>query len=293
MLVFLAKIGGTAMNPEHCTMKWVGNVRKMSSVVNADGRVNYVWRGKDVLDDIPNCVVNEWIGQEVRVSFEGVIHCVETGKVIKKTYGEGLSYDAFLKSPLACPSIIRPELSRIHEGIALRDEEWERAHHLTPHVVYLSQTSHVKVGVTRKINVPSRWVDQGAVSAVVLAEAPYRQLAGEIEVALKEVFSDRTHWRNMLKPTTPNSEALLEAKDQAFGALGMAYETFFEDEDHVHTLHFPVLQYPEKVTSTKLVNVPVISGKLVGVKGQYWIWEDGTVWNVRAHAGSRVAIDVS
>ena len=76
----------------------------------------------------------------------------------QKTYGEGLSYDAFLKSPLACPSIIRPELSRIHEGIALRDEAWERAHHLTPHVVYLSQTSHVKVGVTRKANVPSRWV---------------------------------------------------------------------------------------------------------------------------------------
>ena len=281
------------MNPEHCTMKWVGNVRKMSSVVDCDGRVHYEWRGKDVLEDMPKFPVNEWIGKEVRVSFEGVIHCVETGKVIKKTYGEGLSYDAFLKSPLACPSIIRPELSRIHEGIALRDEAWERANHLAPHVVYLSQTSHIKVGVTRKTNVPSRWVDQGAVAAVVLAEAPYRQLAGEMEVALKDVFSDRTHWRNMLKSATPDAAALLEAKDEALDALGVAYEPFFDEEDEVHTLEFPVLHHPEKVTSTKLDKAPVISGKLVGVKGQYWMWEDGRVWNVRAHAGSRVEIAVS
>ena len=281
------------MNPEHCIMKWVGNVRKMSSVVGSDGRVHYKWRGKNVLEDMPKLPVNEWIGQEVRVAFEGVIHCVETGKVIKKTYGEGLSYDAFLKSPLACPSIIRPELSRIHEGIALRDEVWERANHLAPHVVYLSQTSHIKVGVTRKTNLPSRWVDQGAVAAVVLAEAPYRQLAGEMEVALKEGFSDRTHWRNMLKSTTPDAAALLDAKDEALDVLGSTYESFFDDDDEVHTLEFPVLHHPEKVTSTKLDKVPVISGKLVGVKGQYWMWEDGRVWNVRAHAGSRVEIVVS
>ena len=114
-----------------------------------------------------------------------------------------------------------------------------------------------------------------------------------MEVALKGVFSDRTHWRNMLKPTSPNSEALLDAKDDALEALGMTYEPFFDEEDEVHILDFPVLQHPDKVTSTKLEKVPVISGKLVGVKGQYWMWEDGRVWNVRAHAGSRVEIDVS
>ena len=87
--------------------------------------------------------------------------------------------------------------------------------------------------------------------------------------------------------------ALLDAKDDALGALGMAYEPFFEEDDEVHSLQFPVHHYPDKVTSTKLEKVPVISGKLVGVKGQYWMWEDGRVWNVRAHAGSRVEIDVS
>ena len=129
--------------------------------------------------------MSDWVGQHVRLEFDGDIHCVETGKRIKKTFGEGL-YDAFRKSPLACPSIIRPELSRIHEGIALRDEAWERANHLQPHVVYISQTSHLKVGVTRATNVPSRWVDQGR-RCHCLGQYAYRQLAGEIEVALKEV----------------------------------------------------------------------------------------------------------
>ena len=100
---------------------------------------------------------------------------METGKAIKKTYGEGLSYDAFLKSPLACPSIIRPELSRIHEGIALRDEAWERANHLTHIGLFESNQPHGRRDT--KTNVPSRWVDQGAVAAVVVAKAPYRQLA--------------------------------------------------------------------------------------------------------------------
>ena len=170
----------------------------MGSSVDEMGSVSYLWRGADIIDPLEVLPVSDWVGQHVRLEFDGDIHCVETGKRIKKTFGEGLSYDAFRKSPLACPSIIRPELSRIHEGIALRDEAWERANHLQPHVVYISQTSHLKVGVTKATNVPSRWVDQGAVGAIILANTPYRQLAGEIEVVLKDVMSDRTQWRAML-----------------------------------------------------------------------------------------------
>ena len=170
-------------------MIWEGNVRKMKSSVMPDGLVNYAFSGADAIDPLPEFDVNPWIGRRVHIEFDGAIHCVVSGKRINKTYGEGMSYDAFLKSPLACPSIIRPELSRIHEGIALRDEAWERANHLQPHVVYISQTSHLKVGVTRATNVPSRWVDQGACGAIVVANAPYRQLAGEMEVALK-ILSD-------------------------------------------------------------------------------------------------------
>ena len=274
-------------------MIWEGNVRKMKSSVALDGQVTYAFNGADEIEPLPEFGVNTWIGKAVHIQFEGVIHCVVSGKRIKKTYGEGMSYDAFLKSPLACPSIIRPELSRIHEGIALRDEAWERANHLQPHVVYISQTSHLKVGVTRAMNVPSRWVDQGACGAIVVANAPYRQLAGEMEVALKDSFSDRTHWRSMLASATLDAEALVEAKEEALDALGLSYESFFEDSDAVTPLRYPVKAYPSKVTSVKLDKHPDLEGRLVGIKGQYWMFEDGRVWNVRAHAGYRITIKIN
>ena len=274
-------------------MIWEGNVRKMKSSVMPDGLVSYAFSGADAIDPLPEFDVNPWIGRRVHIEFDGAIHCVVSGKRINKTYGEGMSYDAFLKSPLACPSIIRPELSRIHEGIALRDEAWERANHLQPHVVYISQTSHLKVGVTRATNVPSRWVDQGACGAIVVANAPYRQLAGEMEVALKDSFSDRTHWRNMLTLATLDEEALIEAKEEALEVLGLPYESFFEDSDVVTALRYPVKTYPPKVTSAKLDKHPIIEGRLVGIKGQYWLFEDGRVWNARAHAGYRIALKVN
>ena len=281
------------MNHEHCPMIWDGNVRKMGSFVDSAGMVEYRFRGADVLDPLSEQLANGWVGQQVRVSFEGQIHCIETGKRIKKTYGEGLSYDAFLRSPMACPSIMRPALSRIHEGIALRDEAWEREHHLQPHVVYVSQTSHLKVGVTRATNVPSRWVDQGAVGAIVVANTPYRQLAGEMEVALKSVLSDKTNWRAMLKHVEVDPSELEDAKNECLDTLGGAYESFFEMSDDVTSLTFPVLRYPEKVKSVKLDKEPTLEGKLVGIKGQYWLLEDGRVWNVRSHAGYRVRIEVN
>ncbi len=49
---------------------------------------------------------------------------------------------------------------------------------LTPHYVYLSKTSGLKVGVTRATQIPTRWIDQGAVEAVIIAETPYRGAAG-------------------------------------------------------------------------------------------------------------------
>lgn len=272
-------------------MKWFGNVRKMGSHVDESGRVTYAFRGCDVVEPLDPWSVNDLVGQHIRVSFEGAIHCVVTGKPIRKTYGEGLSYDAFLKSPLACPSIIRPELSRIHEGIALRDEAWERANHLQPHVVYVSQTSGFKVGVTRKTNVPSRWVDQGAVAAMILAEVPYRQLAGEIEVLLKEHMNDRTNWRAMLKEVAADQPALEEVREACFEHMATDYEDYLDLEDVWHEFHFPVSQYPDKVKSAKLDKAPCLEGTLLGVKGQYWLFDTGEVWNVRSHAGYRVAIE--
>ena len=274
-------------------MIWEGNLRKMDAFVDEQGVVSYSMRGANVLEKLPSWSLSGCLGRTVRIRFDGDIHCVATGKKVKKTYGEGLSYDAFVTSPLACPSILRPELSRIHEGVALRDEEWEREHHLKPHIVYVSLTSHLKVGVTRSTNLPSRWVDQGAVGAVVVAHAPYRQLAGEMEVALKGVLSDKTNWRAMLQHVVMDEGALVEAKESCLKELGVAYESFFELDDNVTSLRYPVLEYPEKVKSVKLDKEPQIEGTLTGIKGQYWLFEDGRVWNVRSHSGYRIRLEIN
>jgi hypothetical protein len=247
----------------------------------------------DVLDFKGLLYMNSLVGQDVSIRFEQAIHCVETGKKIKKAYGEGMSYDAWISSPWSVESIIRPELSRIHEGIALRDQEWEEKHHNQPHYLYLSRTSDIKVGVTRVTNVPSRWIDQGAAEAIIVAETPYRQLAGLMEVALKEVMADKTNWQAMLKNVFSNTTSLVDKKNEVLELLASEYESFFYDDDTVTTIKYPVMSYPMKVNSLKLDKTAEFEGKLVGIKGQYLIFEGGVVFNVRSHAGYRVTIQAA
>ena len=77
--------------------------------------------------------------------------------------------------------------------------EWSEKYCLSNHYVYLSLTSGIKVGVTRYTQIPTRWIDQGAIKALKIAKTPNRYLAGAIEVKLKEFVSDRTSWQRMLK----------------------------------------------------------------------------------------------
>ena len=257
-----------------------------------DSKVDYFLRLYDILEPLHEIPLNELLGQKIKIAFEQEIHCVVTGKKIKKTYGEGMSYDAFISSPLAVESIIRPELSRIHEGIALRDEEWERAHHLQPHFVYLSLTSGLKVGVTRTTQVPTRWIDQGASDAIILAETPYRQAAGLIEVSLKNYFADKTNWQAMLKGDVSGQIDLFTEKERAFGLLPQDLVVFASENDAITHLEYPVLKYPEKIKSTKLEKTPLIENRLIGIKGQYLLFEDGSVLNIRSHSGYKVSLEV-
>lgn len=273
-------------------MQGEGNIRKLKSEKTAGDRVAYHWAACDILDPMPTQPLEGGIGGEISIEHTGKIHCTVTGKSIRKTYGDGMSFDAFQSSPLAVESIIHPELSRIHEGIALRDKEWEEAHHNQPHVVYLSHTGGVKVGVTRTTQIPTRWIDQGATGAVLLAETPYRQLAGLIEVAMKEHFADKTQWRTMLTSGNPTRErveaTLLEAKDEAFEHCPPEFEDFMSEDDTVHHMVFPGSDFPEKVQSLSLDRTPLIEGQLRAIKGQYLILDGGRVFNVRRHSGYRV-----
>jgi hypothetical protein len=271
-----------------------GNIRKMIASPSGEigGIVCYQFQMYDVLNQLPSVDMNDWVGRKLSWRFEGVVNCVVSGESMQQAYRMGMSLKAFFESPISCPSIINPELSTIHTGVALRNREFEERYHNVPHVVYLSRTNKLKVGVTGFGREQFRWNDQGAVEGIILCVTPYRQLAGEIEVALKEHMNDKTHWLGMLKDVSRNPDELLDLKDECFDILGMNYEPFFSDDDTVHAIHYPVEHYPAKVMSIKLAKEPEGSGVLSGIKGQYLIFKDGRVMNVRAHEGCRVELEV-
>lgn len=230
-----------------------------------------------------------FIGHQFTVRSTGVLSCVSCGKRVKKLFAQGFCYPCFTSAPEAAECIVNPELCRAHLGEG-RDPEWEIAHHATEHVVYLSYTGNVKVGVTRSTQVPVRWIDQGAVAALVIARVPYRQLAGLIEVDLKRAFADKTNWRAMLKQVPPDTDALESARGHAFHTLRGDLQQHFLRNEEPMVIDFPVLAYPPKVTSVSLEKTPEVSGRLMGIKGQYLMWEDGRVLNIRNHSGFHVEV---
>lgn len=245
----------------------------------------------DVLSPLPPLNMNELIGKVLRLEYEGYYNSIVSGEKINKTFGEGLTYREFMESPLASPSIMRPELSEIHNGIALRDYEWEVKHHLQPHVVYISLTSNYKVGVTRLSNMPCRWIDQGATQATVLAEVPYRQLAGLIEVSLKSHISDKTAWQRMLKGIVEDQRTITQVRNEMVDLLPAEYLSYVSASADITQINYPILVSPNKVNSIKLDKVKILEDKLVGIKGQYLIFENG-VMNIRSHSGARVKFHV-
>lgn len=226
--------------------------------------------------------MNQLLGNDIEIEFQGY-QCLNCGKA-KKIFRQGFCYDCFMSSPAVGDWIMKPELSTAHLDIEDRDLAYEKRVQLQPHVVYLALSSEVKVGVTRKTQVPTRWIDQGAVQAIPIVEVPNRYLAGITEVALKNHFTDKTNWQKMLRNEVNHFDLIAE-RNKVFDLLPNEIKEYFPKEEKIIQLDFPVLQYPKKVTSLNLDKTPNFSGKLAGIKGQYLLFEDGTVFNVRSYEG--------
>ena len=171
-------------------MEYQGVLTKMSTEIDTPVQY-YLILGQEFLR------VNQLLGKTLHIEFIGY-QCLACGEA-KKIYRQGFCYDDFYKAPQAADWIMRPELSKAHLDIEDRDLDYEKKVQLQPHIVYLANSSTVKVGVTRKTQVPTRWIDQGAHEALSIVEVPNRYLAGVAEVALKDHISDKTNWRKMLK----------------------------------------------------------------------------------------------
>lgn len=233
--------------------------------------------------------INQLIDKSITMTFVGE-ECLNCG-LSKQIYRQGFCKSCFFDMPMAGDWIMRPELSTAHLDKEDRDLDYEKKVQLQPHIVYLANSSNVKVGVTRKSQVPTRWIDQGAHEAIEIVEVPNRYLAGITEVALKDYVADKTNWRKMLKNDNAD-EDLKDWREKLKQYIPTeAKDYFIENNEETH-IHFPVEKYPEKPKSLNLKKENSYSGKLVGVKGQYLIFEDETVFNIRANEGLVVDINV-
>lgn len=269
-----------------------GEIRKMSVHLNDEDIVEYKMIFFDsVTQEEKSIPLNEYIGKKISLAFSGEIYCKKCGNKTKTSYNQGFCYKCFKNAPESAECIIRPELCRAHLGEG-RDVEWEEKNHNQPHYVYLAATDVVKVGVTRSTQIPTRWIDQGASEAIILAETPNRYLAGVIEVALKSEFTDKTNWRKMLLNHIDESIDLEEVKWRLEELLPSDIAEYFSEEDDVTTIDYPVLEYPIKITSLNLDKSPEIKGRLLGIKGQYFLLDSGRVINIRRHTSYKVKFQI-
>jgi hypothetical protein len=234
--------------------------------------------------------LNQLLDKELEISFQGY-QCLHCGKK-KKIFRQGYCYDCYMSSASVGDWIMKPELSTAHLDIEDRDLEYERKVQLQPHIVYLALSSEVKVGVTRGTQVPTRWIDQGAVQAIPILELPNRYLAGITEVALKNNYADKTNWQKMLKNEVPQVDLIQERLKAGNFLPNEVRDYYAENNSHLYEFHYPVLTYPKKVTSLSLDKTPLFQGKLSGIKGQYLLFQDGTVFNVRTFEGYVVKISL-
>lgn len=216
--------------------------------------------------------------------------CLNCG-LDKPIFRQGFCKSCFFEIPQAADWIMRPELSTAHLEIEDRDLEYEKRVQLQPHIVYLANSSSIKVGVTRKSQVPTRWIDQGAHEAIEIVEVPNRYLAGITEMALKDHISDKTNWRTMLKNDVVD-ENLVEWRERLKPYIPNEVKDYFIESNTETNMEFPVLQYPVKPRSLNLEKELNYIGVLKGIKGQYLIFKDDVVFNVRANEGLVVGIEI-
>ena len=219
--------------------------------------------------------VNALLGKTVRLSFSGEIHCVACGRKTRKSFNQGYCYPCFQSLAQCDLCIVKPELCHYEQGTC-REPAWGEAHCMQPHYVYIANSSDLKVGITRGSQIPTRWMDQGAVQALPIFRVQSRYQAGLLEVMFKAHLTDRTNWQRMLKGE-PEPADLAAKRDELLGlcqaelsnhtqAAGEGAPTLLEEASS-YAFTYPVLEYPTKVKSRNFEKTPEVEGTLLGIKG--------------------------
>jgi hypothetical protein len=266
----------------------VGDLRKMR-VEHADPILYALPVGGE------SVALNALLGESIVIRHTGTIHCVACGRRTAKSFNQGHCFACFRRLASCDGCIVRPERCHFHQGTC-REPLWGEANCLRTHIVYLANSSGVKVGITRATQTPTRWIDQGAAQALPIARVASRRLSGLMEVAFKEHVSDRTNWRRMLSGE-PESVDLNASRDALIDHCKEQLEDIVDEHDPAQpeiildaeslSFRYPVLEYPDKVSAVNLDKNPAAEGTLLGIKGQYLILDTG-VLNVRKYGGYEI-----
>ena len=236
--------------------------------------------------------LNPLLGTHVRLQYSGQINCVHCGRHTAKSFNQGYCYPCFMKLAQCDSCIIHPEKCHFEQGTC-REPEWGEQFCMQDHIVYLANSSGVKVGITRATQIPTRWIDQGAVQALAIMRVRTRLQSGTLEMLFKQHVDDKTNWRDMLKGgdhlTDLHAESArlreacrtdIDELKQRFGFHAISELTGIDPV----LIDYPILAYPEKINSFNFDSDPLVEGTLQGIKGQYLIFDTGVI-NMRRYAG--------
>lgn len=237
-----------------------------------------------------------FLGKPLTLKYTGQIFCANCGKKTKKSYSQGHCFVCMKKLASCDMCIMKPETCHYDQGTC-REPEWAQTHCMVDHYVYLSNTSSLKVGITRHTQIPTRWIDQGATQGLPIIKAKTRHLSGLIEVAIAKHIADKTNWRTLLKQDGEPLDLHQYATDllaQVQPELRAIQQEHGEDafellNSSTTELHYPVLQHPSKIVSHNFDKNPVVTGVLQGIKGQYLIFDTGVI-NIRKFTSYQVEV---
>lgn len=238
--------------------------------------------------------LNDLIGGAIELTHTGNIHCIHCGRKTKKSFSQGFCYPCFRKLAQCDTCIVKPETCHYDAGTC-REPDWAQSHCFQPHYVYLANSSGIKVGITRENQIPTRWIDQGAIQALPIAKVANRYLSGLLEVALAEHIPDKTNWRTMLKGQVDKID-LITRRDELLETCNAKIEDLrikFGDNsiellnEPVVDIEYPVEVFPTKVSTHNFDKNPVVNGVLKGIKGQYLMLDTGVI-NIRKFAGYEI-----
>jgi hypothetical protein len=266
-----------------------GQLKKMRVVF--DNPIKYY------LEQDTSVLLNDYVGKSIRLEFQNRIECISCKKHIKKSYHQGYCFPCTQKLAACDFCVLSPDKCHYGNGTC-RDPSWADDNCMIQHYLYLANTSGVKVGLTKHTQIPTRWIDQGAVQALKFLKTTSRYQAGMIEKVFSKTLSDRTAWQSMLKKEISTIN-LHEILDEMFikhksdlHKISREFSEPFEilHDEQVVNINYPYITEPIKIKSVKLDNESIISGRLQGIKGQYLLFEDKVI-NIRSHTGYFVKIE--